>query len=84
MRLTDKKPLGYTRKKELNNGDLVSWKNWMIKEKQLTTVVSYGTILDIIVKMRGQREVYIAQILCSNTGTTIEVNLLRLVKEETI
>jgi hypothetical protein len=56
----------------------------MIKEKQLTTVVSYGTILDIIVKMRGQREVYIAQILCSNTGTTIEVNLLRLVKEETI
>jgi len=84
MTLTNKQPLGYTRKKELDNGDLVSWKNWMIKDKQLTTVVSYGTILDIVVRMRGQREVYIAQILCSNTGTTIEVNLLRLVKEETI
>ena len=77
-------PLGYTNKKTLNDGDLVTWKNWKIVEKKLVTEVNYGTILEIYVEMRGQREVYVANILCSNTGDTITVNLLRLEKKETI
>ena len=77
-------PLGYSHRKNLNNGDLVSWKNWKIVDKKLQTVINYGTILDIFIDIRGQREVYVANILCSKTGLTIQVNLLRLHKDETI
>ena len=79
----DYKPLGYSHKKNLNDGDLVSWKVWMVEDKKLQTVIYYGTILDIVVQMRGKREVYVANILCSNNGETVQVNLLRLEKEET-
>ena len=80
---TDNEPLGYTKKKILKNGDLVSWKTWQIIEKKLETIINYGTILNIITELRGQREVYVANILCSKTGKTIQVNLFRLCKEET-
>ena len=76
----NKKPLGYSQRKNLNNGDLVTWKTWMIVEKKLQTITNYGTILNIKVETRGQREVYVASILCSKTGKTINVNLLRLDK----
>jgi len=76
-----KPPLGYSHKKNLKNGDLVKWKTWKVIDKKLETVVNYGTILNIIVELRGQREVYVANILCSKTGETIQVNLLRLEKE---
>ena len=82
MRLNEH-PLGYTNKKILQNGDLVTWKNWKIVEKKLLTEVNYGTIFEIYTEMRGQREVYVAQILCSKSGETITVNLLRLEKKET-
>lgn len=82
MRLNEH-PLGYSNKKILQNGDLVTWKNWKIVEKKLLTEVNYGTILQIYTEMRGQREVYVAEILCSNSGETITVNLLRLEKKET-
>lgn len=78
-----KRPLGYTHRQKLKNGDLVSWKVWKVEDKRLQTIIYYGTILDIIVQERGQREVYVANILCSNDGQTIQVNLLRLEKEET-
>tara|TARA_R100000278_G_C5445330_1_gene155252 strand:- start:335 stop:586 length:252 start_codon:yes stop_codon:yes gene_type:complete len=81
--LLDKKPLGYSIMKELNDGDLVSWKVWKVEDKKLQTIVYYGTILDIIIEKRGQRDVYVANILCSNDGQTIQVNLLRLEKQET-
>ena len=68
---------------ELNDGDLVSWKVWKVEDKKLQTIVYYGTILDIIIEKRGQRDVYVANILCSNDGQTIQVNLLRLEKQET-
>ena len=55
----------------------------MVEDKKLQTLIYYGTILDIVVEMRGQREVYVANILCSNNGETVQVNLLRLEKEET-
>ena len=74
-------PLGYTKKKTLDDGDLVSWKTWQIIEKKLETIINYGTILHIYTEMRGHREVFVADILCSNTGKTIKVNLLRLYKE---
>ena len=77
------RPLGYSHKQNLNDGDLVSWKVWKVEDKRLQTVVCYGTILDIIIEKRGQREVYVANILCSIDGQTIQVNLLRLEKEET-
>jgi len=77
------KPLGFSHRKNLNDGDLVSWKVWVVQDKKLETIVYYGTILDIIVQRRGQRDVYVANILCSNNGETIQVNLLRLEKEET-
>jgi|TARA_B100000902_G_C26609265_1_gene574268 hypothetical protein len=78
-----KKPLGYSHKQNLSDGDLVRWKVWKVEDKKLQTVVCYGTILDIIVQNRGQRDVYVANILCSANGQTIQVNLLRLEKEET-
>ena len=78
-----KEPLGHTKMKSLKNGDLVSWKMWRIVDKKLETLVNYGTILNIYTEIRGQREVYVANILCSNTGDTIKVNLLRLTKEDT-
>ena len=76
-------PLGYTKMKYLKNGDLVSWKMWRIIDKKLETLISYGTILNINTDLRGQREVYVADILCSDTGALIKVNLLRLTKEDT-
>ena len=76
-----KEPLGYSKKKNLNNGDLVTWKTWKIIDKSLKTVTNYGTILNISVQERGQREVYVANVLCSKTGETIQVNLLRLEKQ---
>jgi len=79
----NKRPLGYTHKQNLNDGDLVSWKVWKVEDKRLQTIVCYGTILDIIIQKRGQRDVYVANILCSVDGQTIQVNLLRLEKEET-
>ena len=79
----NKEPLGYSQKKKLNNGDLVTWKTWQVVDKKLQTIINYGTILDIIIEKRGEREIYIANILCSKTGKTIQVNLLRLDKEET-
>ena len=81
--IIDKEPLGYTKRKILKNGDLVSWKLWKIVDKKLETLINYGTILNIYTEMRGQREVYVANILCSKTGKTIQVNLLRLYKEDT-
>tara|TARA_Y100000114_G_C11728020_1_gene312027 strand:+ start:48 stop:299 length:252 start_codon:yes stop_codon:yes gene_type:complete len=78
-----KKPLGHTHKQHLNDGDLVSWKQWKVEDKKLQTIVFYGTILNITVEKRGQRDVYVANILCSSNGETIQVNLLRLQKEET-
>tara|TARA_Y100000593_G_C4246856_1_gene305143 strand:+ start:404 stop:655 length:252 start_codon:yes stop_codon:yes gene_type:complete len=80
---TPKLPLGYTQKKNLQNGDLVSWKTWQVIDKKLQTITNYGTILEMFTEKRGQREVYVANILCSKTGKTIQVNLLRLDKEET-
>ncbi len=80
---TPQKPLGFSHRKNLNDGDLVSWKVWAVQDKKLETIVYYGTILDIVVQKRGQRDVYVANILCSNNGETIQVNLLRLEKEET-
>ena len=74
-------PLGFSQKKNLNNGDLVSWKTWQVIDKKLQTITNYGTILDIFVEERGQRDVYVANILCSKTGKTIQVNLLRLDKQ---
>ena len=74
-------PLGYTKKKTLNDGDLVSWKTWQVIDKKLETITNYGTILNIYTEMRGHREVFIADILCSKTGKTIKVNLLRLYKK---
>ena len=77
---TPKSPLGFTKKKNLDNGDLVSWKTWQVIDKKLQTIINYGTILDIYIQERGQRDVYIANILCSKSGKTIQVNLLRLDK----
>tara|TARA_B100001287_G_C22399676_1_gene397243 strand:- start:234 stop:485 length:252 start_codon:yes stop_codon:yes gene_type:complete len=79
-----KHPLGHSIRKKMNNGDLVSWKVWKVEDKKLKTIIFYGTILNIIVETRGQREVYVANILCSDNGETVQVNLLRLEKEETI
>ena len=76
-----KKPLGYTQKEKLKNGDLVTWKTWQVVDKKLETITNYGTILEIFSEMRGQREVYVASVLCSKTGKTIQVNLLRLDKK---
>ncbi len=80
---SSRKPLGYSHRQNLSDGDLVSWKVWKVEDKKLQTVIYYGTILDIIIQKRGQRDVYVANILCSSDGQTIQVNLLRLEKEET-
>ena len=76
-------PLGYSLKQKLKNGDLVRWKVWKIEDKKLKTIIYYGTILDINVERRGQRDVYVASVLSSVDGELIQVNLLRLEKEET-
>ena len=80
---TKSEPLGYSIEANLSNGDLVSWKTWQVIDKKLETIINYGTILNIFIEKRGQREVYVADILCSKTGKTIQVNLLRLCKEDT-
>jgi len=79
--IPNKEPLGYSQVKKLKNGDLVTWKTWVIVDKNLTTVINYGTILQICTELRGQREIYVADILCSKTGKTIQVNVLRLDKK---
>ena len=47
---TNKKPLGYSHKKNLADGDLVSWKVWKVIDKKLQTIVNYGTILNVFVE----------------------------------
>jgi len=74
-------PLGYSQKQNLKNGDLVTWKTWQVIDKKLQTITNYGTILDILIETMGTREIYTADILCSKTGKTIQVNLLRLDKQ---
>ena len=83
IKMHNKEPLGYTQRKILNNGDLVTWKTWKVEDKKLQTITNYGTILNIEIETRGHREIYVASVLCSNTGKTISVNLLRLDKDKT-
>ena len=44
-------------------------------DKKLQTITNYGTLLETFIEIRGQREVYVAKVLCSKSGQEIEINL---------
>ena len=80
----DKKPLGHSIVKNLNKGDLVTWKVWKVQDKKLNSLDIIGIVLSIETEKRTGREIYVAYILRSDSNEIEKINVLRLKKKETI
>jgi hypothetical protein len=65
-------------------GDLVSWAAWMVKDKSVIEAVHYGTIVDKITKVEGNRPIIIVLVACSKTGDILSLNPFQLRLKETI
>lgn len=64
-------------------GALVSWTEWMISDNDLIEEVFYGTIVEKITKIEGNRTICVIIVACSGTGDTISLNPFQLRIEET-
>ncbi len=65
-------------------GDLVSWTEWMIADNDLIEAIYYGTIIEKITKIEGNRSVCVIIVACSETGHSISLNPFQIRIEETI
>jgi len=65
-------------------GDLVSWAEWMIADNSLIEEVFYGTIVEKLTKIEGNRPICIIMVACSKTGEVLSLNPFQLRLEETI
>ena len=64
-------------------GSLVSWSEWMIADNDLIEAVYYGTIVEKITKMEGNRSVCVIMVACSKSGCIISLNPFQLRLEDT-
>ena len=77
-------PFGGILSSKMKIGDLVSWAEWMIADNSLIEEVFYGTIVEKLTKIEGNRPICIIMVACSKTGEVLSLNPFQLRFEETI
>ena len=82
-KLVNDVPFGANLASKMKVGSLVSWSEWMIADNDLIEAVYYGTIVEKISKMEGNRQVCVVMVACSKTGDIISLNPFQLRIEET-
>ena len=82
-KLASDAPFGASLSLKIKIGALVSWTEWMISDNDLVEEVYYGTVLEKITKIEGDRSVAVIVVACSKTGETISLNPFQIRIEET-
>ena len=82
-KLSSDAPFGASLSLKIKIGALVSWTEWMISDNDLVEEVYYGTVLEKITKIEGDRSVAVIVVACSKTGETISLNPFQIRIEET-
>jgi len=76
-------PFGGILSSKMKIGDLVSWVEWMIADNSLIEEVFYGTIVEKLTKIEGNRPICIIMVTCSKTGEVLSLNPFQLRLEKT-
>ena len=76
-------PFGGILSSKMKIGDLVSWAEWMIADNSLIEEVFYGTIVEKMTKVEGNRPICIIMVVCSKTGEVLSLNPFQLRLEKT-
>ena len=76
-------PFGGILSSNMKIGDLVSWAEWMIADNSLIEEVFYGTIVEKLTKIEGNRPICIIMVACSKTGEVLSLNPFQLRLEKT-
>ena len=76
-------PFGGILSSKMKIGDLVSWVEWMIADNSLIEEVFYGTIVEKLTKIEGNRPICIIMVACSKTGEVLSLNPFQLRLEKT-
>ena len=82
-KLVNNAPFGASLALKMKIGTLVSWTEWMISDNDLIEEVYYGTIVEKITRVEGDRHVSVVMVACSKTGEIISLNPFQLRIEET-
>jgi len=76
-------PFGGILSSRMKIGSLVSWSEWMIADNDLIEAIYYGTIVEKITNIEGNRPVCVIRVACSKTGEVLSLNPFQLRLEET-
>ena len=76
-------PFGGVLSSKMKIGALVSWASWMVKDKSLIEEVYYGTIVEKVTQISGNRPICVIMVACSKTGEILSLNPFQLRLEET-
>jgi hypothetical protein len=82
-KLVSEAPFGASMALQMKIGTLVSWAEWMISDNDLIEEVFYGTIVDKVTRIEGDRPVCVVIVACSKTGEILSLNPFQLRLEET-
>ena len=82
-KLVNNVPFGDKIASKMKIGTLVSWGEWMVDDNDLIEEVYYGTIVDKITKIEGNRPVIVIVVACSKTGNILSLNPFQIRIEET-
>ena len=82
-KLVSDNPFGASLSSKIEIGTLVSWTEWMISDNDLVEEVYYGTVIEKITKIEGDRPIIVIIVACSKTGDIISLNPFQLRVEET-
>ena len=82
-KLVNDAPFGASLSSKMKIGTLVSWSEWMISDNDLIEEIYYGTIVEKVTKVEGDRSVSVVMVACSKTGEIISLNPFQLRIEET-
>ena len=82
-KLVSDNPFGASLSSKIETGTLVSWTEWMISDNDLVEEVYYGTVIEKITKIEGDRPIIVIIVACSKTGDIISLNPFQLRVEET-
>mgnify|MGYP003652923549 CR=1 FL=1 len=82
-KLVSEVPFGGIIASKIKIGALVSWTEWMITSDDLVEEVFYGTVVEKISRVEGNRPVCIIMVACSKTSNILSLNPFQLRLEET-
>ena len=82
-KLVSEVPFGGIISSKIKIGALVSWTEWMITSDELIEEVFYGTVVEKISRVEGNRPVCIIMVACSKTSNILSLNPFQLRLEET-